>query len=320
MSHEDLESLAYDDPARFLAAVRPLVDVTSALADAIQVLLQRYEGVPAEHSPGMREIAEEEQLPIRTETWARPVTDAHAHASFLAIACLENLRCYGRLFSETPAPLYSYLVLGRATIETGVYAHWLNAPDITAHQRVQRLLVEQLHAQRERARIPPLRSGARDRQRQLQQEATAFGWSCGGREPEVGGIGRPRVKSAINQLMGFKPEDHFGALMYGWLSGAVHGGLDTLLLSVQPAEPSVPRIDGLQSAEIGVSSREVGMVSVVVLEVALAAVDAWMRLLGWAAHDPAAAQARVDAGELVQVLRKANGWPPSPNQQPSAEA
>jgi hypothetical protein len=306
MAEPNIDDLAEDDPRRFLLATEPIVDVTRRLADAIRELIGRYSGIPESASPAMAELAQESTWPNVPE-WDKPVGTAHSTGISAMVASTENLRCYGRLFTDLPAPLYGHLVLARSVIETSVLTAWLMEQRIGARERVKRSLIEWMRQARAQERVPALRVDARERYQLLRRVASEFGWSVSNRKDwlEVDGVAPPSTKAALHKLLPGDPEA-LGPVIYNWLSGAVHGDLSTWFLDADVGEEGAGP-GGATFVTVGVTSKSVALATVPMLAACLAALDNFLVVMGWPV-DAKLAQARTDAEALIAGLRRAHGW------------
>jgi hypothetical protein len=302
----DIGSLPVDDPRRFLLATQPIVTVTRDLADAVRRAIDRFGGVVGADSPAMEEIAEEARWkPV--DEWETPVGTALSIGVVSAIASAEDLRCYGRLFEHAPPPLYGHLTLARSVIETSVTTRWIMEPAIGALARVKRSLVQMLGNARTRPVVKDFRQQAREQDERIRRVAAAYGWSAtGARHPaEVDGVGAPSPKRVLSEVVVGDPDRALGPIIYNWLSGAVHGDVATWLMDAETLRQDA---NGAGQVMLGLSSDTVALVTIAMLTVYLSALDNVMALTGWAEGDRATAQARVDADELIRVLRRGHGW------------
>jgi len=219
-----------------------LVDVVAPLMRGIAVTLAAAKemagtGSAMADSPAMGEFTEDERL--ATPTMRDPIDVAHSVARVLRLAASDHLRSYAGLFASQPVPVYSHLIVARASLESTALAYWLAEPGIGAERRVQRAMLIRLDNANERRR-GPLKSekeAGREFRENLSAAALEHGWPIAkNKDLRLGNEELPSTRDLLRPVLP-PPADtgdgiDRGHLVWWHLSNVAHSSMFALLQSV----------------------------------------------------------------------------------------
>jgi hypothetical protein len=223
------------------------------LARIVEAVLAYWSALRQHHDP----MAAADDSTAASEAALRPEPDQTAYAYHVAEVMLgavhDHLNSMRHLLDWESPVSFGVLVLSRAALEASSRAWWLLDPSITPEGRVQRVMTESLHNQRDlqlaegnvdeeerrRFRFPafPDRQASID---ELLALAAGYGWpistygaagfkAVGDKRPSATGLARMAVGSAI------------GGVVYNATSAATHGGLsgiyDAMAYDPDPTDP-----------------------------------------------------------------------------------
>jgi hypothetical protein len=236
-------------PAAFRHTVHPTVVEMHNLIEGVRDNGVRHGGLPAPVSKAMAELADESQWV--TPQWDRPVSDTHDIGNIMLSAACDHALSFVDLLELARTPVYSHLVVARATFEAAVVAGWLNQPNVSVEQRVKRGLAEQLYNQFEVKRLG-ITSDVQLRVDKWKMVARRHGWKTErGRDGKavVDGERRLQVDQGLTELLrGDIPAARLGHTQWCYLSAVGHATLYGLFESVQP--PSGPDVIGRSFAPV----------------------------------------------------------------------
>lgn len=277
------ENVMEIDDEGFIASVADTVALLDQLAEAYLGIGERFAYVPAAESLATAEISMESRF--TNARWHEPVAEAHSSSGILAFAGIDHLRSYAHLFASSPIPVYSHLVLARASLEAFGWARWLADRRIDVETRIKRGGLYQLADGLQRKRFPAPEMKVKGQEIILRiREGAPAGWTvvCNDRNLEVGGEAAPAVKDLIGAVLtqGAGPTPaQLGASLWGLLSGIAHAVRYALAFSMEAA----PRTSELEPLLAGLStnSSTVHLVGVATTRGAISGCDERLGLLGW---------------------------------------
>lgn len=145
---------ATETSRRFEAHVGPVRDALVELLSASDKLQDQWGSLPNANSQAMAEVAAEEKF-VGTEPWGdEPVRQAHNLASLLLLGADDCVNSTCRLLASEPTPIYSHIVLARATLEHAGRAWWLLDPEIGIQRRIARGVNDRIHGLSQQSSLP----------------------------------------------------------------------------------------------------------------------------------------------------------------------
>jgi hypothetical protein len=270
-------------PAAFREHFKPIATAIRDFAESVAGLCER-DRLPSATSAAVQELAAERELKP-DDSWAHPLTDAHALGAISLRAGADHVRSFADLLVADTAPLYGHLVLAKAAFEASVVADWLQEPGIPYRDRIQRALYEQVLSATEQVElgIDPAAAG---RFAELSKSAELLGWSVEWQQPgrpTVSGLQRPSIAQGITKLLGRPPDGTIGPILWQRLTAVSEASLWGLLWAVQ--DQSEPDPAGLVRAEFGTWSPQVATQAYCIVETLRVAADHRAQLMGWENDD-----------------------------------
>lgn len=260
----------------FREQLEPFRDALDQMIDASDELGRLWGWHPAADSPAMRERSEEGQY---VGAWGKePVLDAHTQATLLVVLAQDNARSLCRLLLSGPVPIWSHVVLGRATLEAAGRVAWMTEVGIGTRRRVARGMTERIYSYTQAGALPRLQSTAFTARRQaILDEADRQGFTRRSRKgsPPALEEERPSNRAVVRLVL---DDGDLGAAVYGFFSAVAHGTHYGLLASVSPHEPDP--VVGLRGA-IGTSSLGVATTCTSVALGFGRGFEAYRQLYGW---------------------------------------
>jgi hypothetical protein len=149
------------------------------------------------------------------------VIDTQAFGALTVQAATDNVRGVAELFDSSRPPLYAYLTLARAALESASVSAWLSEPGIACLERIKRGLCEMLYSANEINELGIDPDGL-DRVEFWEGVGASFGWTIDNSrtKPSVDGTRRPRVSDGIVQLTGVNAD--VANSLYSRLSAVDH--------------------------------------------------------------------------------------------------
>lgn len=171
------------------------------------------------------------------DAWStQPLTDAHNYTVQLVHMCEDYLECMCRLVDDDCyAPVWGLLPLGRALLEAAGRAHHLAEPGVTARDRVERYINEDLFALEQVGNLPAAARGNEElarRRRDNFESAARNGFerkrhadpaeAARGRLAEPPQLGRGRLGdlACVREL--FKDTPDLAPTVYRWFAAGAH--------------------------------------------------------------------------------------------------
>lgn len=275
---------------KFEAHISPVRGALIDVLEAWERLGERWGSLPDAESQAMAEIAAEGDY-IGTSPWGdEPVRQAHNLGSLLLLAATDCAGSACRLLADEPTPIYSHLVLARASIEQAGRAWWLLDPEIGIRMRVARGANERIHALTQQTRLPlepSAKKRAIERRALLFEEASRLGFRKVGdrrRSPYLDQE-RPTSTSLIRQLLGDDEDEELGRVLYAFLSAVAHGTTHGLSQSISVDAPGGPRTPGVTWGAVYTASRDVCTVLTAMILALGRAHAARDKLFGWTSEE-----------------------------------
>ena len=225
---------------RVSEVIKDLADAAEAYAIAVQA----FEGGLILGTEASGERGEEGRL--IADGLPSPVAVAHSAIRLEHFYVLDCYRTLARLTMLEPPSANGPFIIARSLLDSAGRAHWLAEPGIGVDRRVQRDLVRQLsegnqQAVPDRPELREVRDRIRNERAAIRSFCERHGWTYqrGGRRgesPKVGDEAIPSPKTLIGLLLERDVQEierGLGAILWWWLCGFTHGGLDSLLHTLQ---------------------------------------------------------------------------------------
>ena len=129
----------------FREALAPMVADIRTFTLEVDAVGARHGSKPWEHSPAMREVADEPGYQERC-SWAGPITETHMLGRLTLQAAADYVRTFAQSFTTESIPMYGHLIAARSALESSVVSWWLSEADIARDERVKRGLSEFLYS------------------------------------------------------------------------------------------------------------------------------------------------------------------------------
>jgi hypothetical protein len=207
-------------PEVFREWMAPHVASLRDLTSAIDATSERHGGLPGAESRAMSDRSEERNYRTRSR-WEQPIVDTHAFGALTLKAAADNVRGIAELFDSVRPPLYAYLTLARAALESAVVSTWLSEPGITCLERIKRGVCEMLYSANEINELG-LEPDGLERVEFWSGVGVSFGWEVdiSRTKPIIDGTRRPRVSDGVVQLTGVSSD--VANALYSRLSAVDH--------------------------------------------------------------------------------------------------
>lgn len=283
------DGLASEKAKRFEAHISPVRDALLDVLKTSEQLNERWGSLPDANSRAMVEIATEGDFVGKSPWGDEPVRQAHNQGSLLLLAADDCARGTYRLLTGDDTPIYSHVVLARASIEQAGRAWWVLDPEIGVRARIARGANERIHGLTQQTLLPlePARRRAVERRAALFEEAGRLGFRKVGdrkRNPYLDER-RPSATSLTRQLLGDDEDQELGRVMYGFLSAVAHGTTHGLSQSITLDAPGGPRTPGVTWGAVYTGSRDVCTVLTALILALVRAHGARNKLFGWTSDD-----------------------------------
>lgn len=286
-----------DEDQRLLDYLRPLCDVMLELVDGAQELGGEH-GLPAADSMAVAEIAEEPKY--INEHWTGPVRGAHTTAGIVRFAAGDHVRSFARLFLDQPVPVFSHLVLARASLDACGNAYWLSDTKAGVEGRIQRYQVHRMLNAKELKKSPLTAPKAKGKEALdlVVNGANLLGWGATKGNPRVGiteeVAPKKLMRAVLNDDRTFG-EDQLGnsELLWWYLSGATHSAMWALMQSVDATSGDTDAT-GEPLAAIFTNGESVVTMGLTVARAYEATIVEHAALFGWGSNRWTAARIRLN--------------------------
>jgi hypothetical protein len=266
-------------PEVFREWIAPHVASLRDLTIAIDATSGRHGGLPAAESRAMSDRREEQNY-RRCSDWEQPITDTHAFGALTLQAATDNVRGIAELFDSSRPPLYAYLTLARAALESTVVSAWLSEPGIACLERIKRGLCEMLYSANEINELG-LDPGGLERVEFWKGVGAGFGWTIDNSrtKPIVDSTRRPRVSDGIVQLTGVNSD--VANSLYSRLSAVDHVTWSGLISAMDLSGAQRDDRTGTATVPISVDGGKVAAYTRYVVKALHAAARTRFTFMGW---------------------------------------
>jgi len=282
-------------PEVFREWIAPHVASLRELTTAIDATPDRYGRLPSAASRAMGDRSEEQNYRTRS-AWEQPIIDTHAFGALALQAAADNVRGIAELFDSSRPPLYAYLTLARAALESAVTSAWLSDPGIACLERIKRGLCEMLYSANEINELG-LDPDAIESVEFWTQVGASFGWTVDNSrtKPSVDGTRRPRVSNGLVQLIGVSSD--VANALYSRLSAVDHVTWSGLVSAMDLSGAQRDDRTGTASVPVAVDGGKVAAYTRYVVRALHAAARTRFTCMGWVDDSWRATAANAEALE-----------------------
>lgn len=266
-------------PEVFREWIAPHVAALREMTIAIDETSDRHGRLPSTESRAMNDRGEEQNYRSRSD-WEQPITDTHAFGALTLRAATDHVRGIAELFDSARPPLYAYLTLARAALESAVVSAWLSEPGIACLERIKRGLCEMLYSANEINELG-LAPGGPEQVEFWKGVGASFGWTIDDSrtKPIVGGTRRPRVSDGIVQLIGVSSD--VANSLYSRLSAVDHVTWSGLISAMDLSGAQRDNRTGTATVPIAVDGGKVAAYTRYVVKSLHAAARIRFTFMGW---------------------------------------